>query len=129
MAPSSYRSAAQAVEGPCGTDGTYVMFSARFDSSTFVRNYWKPAAWAFRFAILAKRLDGSKCRDCDTKQSFSSTAIAVTPACVIWPSALTYGTLGELLCPHLPECTCVFPRTGRSVSQRKPIAGNGSYES
>jgi hypothetical protein len=92
-------------------------------------HYWKPAAWAFRFAILAKRLDGSKCRDCDTKQFFSSTAIAVTPACVIWPSALTCGTLGELLCPHLPECTCVFPRTGRSVSQRKPIAGNGSYES
>lgn len=36
--------------------------------------------WAFRFALYAKRLDGSKCRDCDTKQLISSTARAVTPA-------------------------------------------------
>jgi hypothetical protein len=36
--------------------------------------------WAFRFALYAKRLDGSKCRDCDTKQIISSTARAVTPA-------------------------------------------------
>jgi len=34
--------------------------------------------WAFRFAFYAKRLDGSKCRDCDTKQLISSTARAAS---------------------------------------------------
>ena len=68
---------------------------------------------------------GSKCRDCDTKQSFSSTAIAVTPACVSRPCALRSGDAGELLCPapaglHM----CVFPQVERSVSHRKPIVGN-----
>ena len=58
---------------------------------------------------------GSKCRDCDTRQSFSSTAIAVTPACVSRPCALTFGDAGELLCPHLVDCACVSFRRVREV--------------
>src|SRR5690349_1987365 len=84
--------------------------------------------WAFRFALYAKRLDGSKCRDCDTRQMISSTARAVTPVywCALRPGTSEDTTGESRLCPHLLKRTLVS-RLRRSVAIAGP-GGSRSYE-